>query len=164
MKLIPFFLLFAMSCDFASAQLLVPEPPPPRAVSNAAMLIQFGGQRIEVLPANRAVRESNGQYSIVQADVNEVMTMDRLGVGYSYASNSNIMLSGEVSVKLKPQYSMASLGSLAAGSKLLVSPDVYLLKASTPLDLIRMMGLLQANPAVSWAEPFTIRGRINSQN
>lgn len=164
MKLIPFLLSFAMACDLASAQLLVPEPTPPRVVSNAAMLIQFGGQRIEVLPASRAVRESNGQYSIVQADTSEIMTMDRLGLGYSYAINSNVLLSGEISVKLKPQYSMASMGSLAAGSKLLVSPDLYLLKANTPLDLVRMMGLLQANPAVNWAEPFTIRARINSQN
>ena len=133
-------------------------------MTDTAMLIQFGGQRIEVLPANRAVREANGQYSIVQAETSEVITTDRLGVGYSYASNSNILLSGEISVKLKPQYSMASLGSLASGSKLLVSPDVYLLKANTPLDLIRIMGLLQANPAVNWAETFTIRARINSQN
>jgi len=164
MKLMYIFLLFAMACDFASAQLLAPDPTPPRVVSNAAMLIQFGGQRIEVLPASRAVRESNGYYSIQQADTSEVIAVDKLGVGYSYASNSNVLLSGEITLKLKPQYSVASLGTLATGSKLLVSPDLYLLKANTPLELIRMMGLLQSNPAVNWAEPFTIRARINSQN
>ena len=163
MNLLPLLFSFAMACDSASAQLLVPEPPPSRAVSDAAMLIQFGAQHIEVLSTSRALRDSNGQYSLVHAEASEAITMERLGVGYSYASNSNILLSGEISVKLKPQYSMASLGSLATSSKLIASPDMYLLKANTPVDLVRIMGLLQTNPAVNWAEPFTIRARINSQ-
>jgi len=161
MKFIPIVIAFLVVCELAIAQLVVPEPPPPRAVGNSAMLIKFGGQRIEVLPSNRAVRNPNGQYTVVVTNPAEPITKDKLGVGYSYASNSKVLLSGEINFKLKLGFSAASLGSIAVDSKLVASPDMYLFTPSTPLDLVRTVGVLQANPAVEWVEPFIVRARIN---
>lgn len=160
MKLISVFIFSALAYAQACGQLVAPQAPTPRPVSNAAMVIQFGSQRIEVLPASRAVKQANGQFSVVDAGNSEAMTKDRLGVGYSYASNAKVLMNGDISVKLRAGYSVTSLGPLAAGSKLLVPPDLYVLNASTPLDLVRMMGTLQANPAVDWVEPFIIRARL----
>jgi len=162
MKLIIAAILSALAYTMANAQLLAPQTPTPtpRPVSNAAMVIQFGSQRIEILPAIRAVKLADGQFKIVDAGTSESMTKDKLGVGYSYASNAKVLMNGDISVKLKAGYSANSLGSLAAGSKLLVPPNLYVLSASTPLDVVRMMDLLQANPAVDWVEPFIIRARL----
>ena len=156
------FILFVWACTLANAQLVAPLAPAPRPVSNAAMVIQFGSQRIEVLPAIRAVKQANGQYNLVDAGVTETITPDRLGVGYSYVSNDKVLINGDISVKLKTGFSATSLGSIAVGSKLLVPPDLYVLSARTPLDLVRMIGMLQANPAVDWVEPFIIRARFGN--
>ena len=160
MKLISVFIFSALAYTQACGQLVAPQAPTPRPVSNAAMVIQFGSQRIEVLPTSRAVKQASGHYNVVDAGTSEAMTKDKLGVGYSYASNAKILMNGDISVKLRAGYSVTSLGPLAAGSKLLVPPDLYVLNASTPLDLVRMVGALQANPAVDWVEPFIIRARL----
>lgn len=154
------FIVLALIFDLAHGQLVAPPPPALRPISNPNMVIQFGGQRIEVLPTNRAAKIANGHYSVVDASPSELMTQDKLLVGYSYASNAKILMNGDISVRLKAGYSIQALGSLAAGSKLLAPPHLYVLSASTPLDLVRWISVLQANPAVEWAEPYIIKARI----
>lgn len=161
MKLLSIAIFFVALWSCAHAQLVVPESPPARAIGDAAMLMQFGGQKIEVFPASRAVKSLNGQYTLVDASTSEALSKDRVGVGYSHASHSHVVLSGEISIKLKARYSVASLGPIASEVKLQMPPDLYLFTARTPLDLVRWVGWLQANPAVEWVEPFSVRARIN---
>lgn len=144
----------------ANAQLVVPEPPLHRAISDMGMVIQFGSHRIEVLPTKRAVKQANGQYKVMTTGTSEAITKDKLGIGYSYASNTHVLINGELNVKLRTGYSLTSLGALASGAQLLIPPDLFVLNASTPHDLVRMMGALQTNRAVDWVEPFIIRQRL----
>lgn len=161
MMLIRTLILSGLVSTSAYAQLMVPHAATPRPVSNPAMVIQFGSHRIEVLPTLRAVKQDNEQYRLVEAGTSEVMNKDKLGVGYSYASNAKILMTGEINVRLKAGYSLSSLGSLAARSKLLLPPDLYVVPASTPVDLVGIMGVLQDNPAVEWFEPFITRARLS---
>lgn len=160
MMFIRAFILSGLLCTTAYAQLMVPHATTPRPVSNPAMVIQFGGQKIEVLPTMRAVKQANEQYLLVEAGASEVMNKNKLAVGYSYASNAKILMTGEINVKLKAGYSLSSLGSLSVRSKLLLPPDLYIVHASTPVDLVGIMVALQGNPSVEWLEPFIIRARL----
>lgn len=153
-------ILSAASCTLANAQLVVPKPPLQRPIVDMTMVIQFGSHRIEVLPTERAVKQANGQYTKMTTGSSEALSKDRLGIGYSYASNAHILLNGEVSVKLRTGFPLTSLGPLSSGAKLLVPPDLFVLNASTPLDLVRMMGALQTHQAVDWVEPFIIRNQV----
>lgn len=153
-------ILSAVNCTLANAQLVVPEPPLQRPIVDMTMVIQFGSHRIEVLPTKRAVKQANGQYTMMTTGPSEAMTKDKLGIGYSYASNAHVLINGELNVKLRTGYSLTSLGALASGAQLLIPPDLFVLNASTPHDLVRMMGALQTNRAVDWVEPFIIRQRL----
>lgn len=156
-----FILIFAsLACPLANAQLVVPEPPLQRPILDMNMVIQFGGHRIEVLPAKRAVLQVNGHYTVMSTGTSEAITKDRLGIGYSYASNTHVLMNGEVSVKLKTGFSLTSLGPLSTGAKSLIPPDLFVLNASTPQELVRMMGALQSHRAVDWVEPFILRNRL----
>jgi hypothetical protein len=156
-----FILIFStLACTQASAQLVVPEPPIQRQITDMTMVIQFGSHPIEVLPTKRAVKQANGQYTMMTIGTSEAMTKDKLAIGYSYASNAHVLLNGEISVKLRTGYSLNALGHLSKGAKLLVPPNLFVLNASTPLDLVRMMSALQTHQAVDWVEPFIIRNRL----
>ena len=159
-RLLKIFLICIVS-ELAHAQLIVPDVEPVRPVLNTAMVIQVGGQKLEVLPNSRAVQIGSAMYSITNSDSSENITKDRLGVAYSYAINSNILLNGEITIKLKNGNTASSLAGLGTGLKLLVSPNVFVMTVNTPSDLVRWVNLLQAHPAVEWVEPFSVKARIN---
>ncbi len=159
-------LLLSFSCLLLHAtcmgQIILPSAPAPlRAVVNPDMLVQFNGQRIEILATQRAVRNSAGVYSILGADASEVITRDKLGVAYSYALRGPVFMTGEVSVKLRQGFQASSLNEVAASARLLVPPDVYILKVNTPNALVSLVKQLQLIPAVEWVEPYTIQGNTN---
>jgi hypothetical protein len=158
--------LLGMTCLLlhaaSMAQIVLPHAPAPlRAVVNPDMLIQFNGQRIEILSTQRAIRNSAGIYGILGADALEVITRDKLGVAYSYALRGPVFLTGEVSVKLRPGFQANSLNEVGISARLLVPPDVYLLKVNTPNALVSLVKQLQLIPAVEWVEPYTIQGNMN---
>ena len=143
----------------SNAQIVLPGSQAPlRAVVNSEMLVQFNGQKIEVLPSQRGIRNSAGIYSIVSADASEIMTRDKLGVAYSYALRGPVFLTGEVSVKLRAGFQASALNGLGTNVRLLVPPDVYILMATTPNALVNLVKQLQLNPAIEWVEPFTVQG------
>ena len=143
------------------AQLVVPEVKPVRPITDASMIIQFGGQKLEVLPSLRAIRQDSGVYTIFDSDASEAIRTEKLGVAYSYAVASNVLFNGEISVKLKPGFSASTLGGVGSGLNVLVSPDIYVMTVTTPHDLVRWVNLLQAQPSVQWVEPFIVKARVN---
>lgn len=153
--------LICIVSELAHAQLVVPDVKPVRPVLNTAMVIQVAGQKLEVLPNSRAVQIDSAIYTIINSDSSENITKERLGVAYSYAITSNILLNGEITVKLKNGNTASSLGSLGTGLKSLVPPSVFVMNVNTPNDLVRWVNLLQAHSAVEWVEPFIVKARIN---
>ena len=144
------------------AQILLPNAPAPlRAVVNPEMLIQFNGQRMEVLATQRGVRNVAGTYTLSNADAADALTRDKLGVAYSYARRGPVFLTGEVSAKLRTGFQASALSGLGVDIRLLAPPDVYILTVSTPPAIVSLVKQLQLNPAVEWVEPFTIQGNIN---
>ena len=154
-------ILSILTWHIGYAQIIVPDPQPRRAVSNLDMVIQFGGQKLEILPSKRAIRQPSGQYSIVVVDTSEAINKDKLGVAYSFALASNVMFTGEISFKTRAGANASSTGALATRVKVLVPPDVYVLTANSPIELVSLVKLLQKNPSVEWVEPFIAHGRIN---
>jgi len=145
----------------AQAQLIAPPPNPVRMVGNATMLIQFGGHRLEILPTQRAVRQANGQFTVVDANAVDTINKDSLGMAYSYSANTKVTINGEISMKLKTNYTVSSLGNLAAGAKPLVPPYIYVFQAATPMDLVKIVNQLQANSAVEWVEAMNYPVKFN---
>ena len=154
-------ILIGLSAFSSYAQLVAPEAKPVRPITDALMVIQFGGQKLEVLPSIRATRKNSGPYSIVNTEPLEVISNEKLGVAYSYAVASNVLFNGEISIKFKPGYALSSLGGVGTSFKLLVSPDIYVMTVTTPADLVKWVNLLQAQPSIQWVEPFTIKARFN---
>ena len=150
-----------LACHLAHAQLMAPDHPPERSVGNADMVVQPGGHRLEIFPDSRAVGQGKGTHKLSAASSFEPISRTKPAVAYSYATGGNVMLSGEISFKLKGGASVATVGAFAAGAKLLVPPDVYMLTASTPADLVNVLNQLQGSSAVEWVEPFTIPGKLN---
>jgi len=144
------------------AQILLPNAPAPlRAVVNPEMLIQFNGQRMEVLATQRGVRNVAGTYTLITADATDGLSRDKLGVAYSYARRGPVFLTGEVSAKLRTGFQASALSGLGVDIRLLAPPDVYILTVSTPPAIVSLVKQLQLNPAVEWVEPFTVQGNIN---
>lgn len=156
-----FCLMLGLSWPFSNAQPVLPEVKPARTIIDPAMVIQFGGQKIEVLQNIRAIRQESGAYSVVDSDASENIGKNKLGVAYSYTIGSNILFNGEISIKMKSGNTSASLGGTGSGLKLLIPPDIYVKVVDTPQDLVKWVNLLQAQPSVEWVEPFTIRARLN---
>ena len=159
-----FFLSFCLVLwpPSAMAQIVLPNAPAPlRAVINSEMVIEFNGQKMELLPTQRGVRNSAGVFSLINAEASEPITRDKLAVAYSYAIRGSIFLTGEVSVKLRPGFQASSLSGTGSSLRLLVPPDVYILVTSTPSAVVSLVKQLQLNPAVEWVEPFTTQGNTN---
>ena len=152
-----FLIVVLLAATAAHAELAPPPVAAPRQVGDAAMVIHSNGQQLEVLPGSRAVRKNTGRHQLVAASHSDTITKDQLGVAYSYATGDNVLLTGEISFKLKAGANIAQLGSLARGAKIFAPPDVYLVKASTPSEIVRLTRQLQASSAVEWAETYSVR-------
>jgi hypothetical protein len=162
MKKIFMMLCVSLLAPLGHAQILLPNAPAPlRAVVNPEMMIQFNGQRMEVLATQRGVRNAAGTYTLSNADATDVLSRDKLGVAYSYARRGHVLITGEVSAKLRTGFQASALSGLGADIRLLAPPDVYILTVSTPPAIVSLVKQLQLNPAVEWVEPFTIQGNIN---
>lgn len=145
--------------QLALAQIVLPNAPAPmRPVTNPEMVIQFNGQRMEMLTTQRGIRNASGVYSIIPADSSDTITRDKLAVAYSYALRGPVFLTGEVSVKLKPGFQASAISGAAINMRLMVPPDVYIFTVSTPVAVVTLVKQLQLNPAVDWVEPFAIQG------
>jgi len=159
-----FFLLVSLflMLPTSTAQIVLPNAPAAlRPVVNSDMLIQFTGQRMEVLATQRGVRNASGVYTLVAADSSETITRDKLGVAYSYALRGPVFLTGEVSVKLRPGFQASAISGAAINMRLMVPPDVYILTVSTPVAVVNLVKQLQLNPAVEWVEPFATQGNTD---
>ena len=144
------------------AQIVLPNSPAPlRDVVNTEMVIQFNGQKLEVLPTQRGIRNSSGAYKLISTNASEPFTRDSLGVAYSYAIRGPVFLTGELSVKLKPGFQANALSGTGTNARLMVPPDVYIMMVGTPSAMVNLVKQLQLNPAVDWVEPFTTQGNIN---
>jgi hypothetical protein len=153
--------LFLMA-QLAIAQIVLPNAPAPmRPVTNPEMVIQFNGQRMEMLTTQRGIRNASGVYSIIPADSSDTITRDKLAVAYGYALRGPVFLTGEVSVKLKPGFQASAISGAAINMRLMVPPDVYIFTVSTPVAVVTLVKQLQLNPAVDWVEPFAIQGNTD---
>ena len=151
-----------LAAPLTMAQIVLPNAPAsPRPVINPEMVIQFNGQRMEILAAQRGIRNASGVFSIIPADSSDTITRDKLAVAYSYALRGPVFLTGEVSVKLKPGFQASAISGAAINMRLMVPPDVYIFTVSTPVAVVTLVKQLQLNPAVDWVEPFAIQGNTD---
>lgn len=162
MKTLLLLVTLFLTAPLTIAQIVLPNAPASlRPVINPEMVIQFNGQRMELLAAQRGIRNASGVFSIIPADSSDVITRDKLAVAYSYALRGPVFLTGEVSVKLRPGFQASAISGAAINMRLMVPPDVYILTVSTPVAVVNLVKQLQLNPAVDWVEPFAIQGNTN---
>jgi len=142
-----------------------------QAIQDPQMVIS-GPNKLELLPTSRAVPQpSQGNFatpifSIITTSANAPITNTQLAVAYNHALNTTVFLTGEVSFKLKTGASLSALQAdlqsvINVSPKLLVSPSVYILNATSPAQIVNLTNQLKASSAVEWAEAAVILGRVN---
>lgn len=163
---IKFIFVFLSFFEFASAQIILPPIPenikPLRTIINTEMVISDQSSSIEILPLLRAKPLTRDNFKITDSDAYGKFNKDSLGVAFNHTSGNDLILTGEISFKLKKGLSLASISNLpTAAISVLIKPDVYIVTSSTPIELVSYFKILAISNAVEWVELYKINGKFN---
>jgi hypothetical protein len=161
MKKIIFILLSVLHSTIVLAQLDISiSPIPEKAIQDSAMLIQVGNRKLEILSNKTAIRQSNGNFQII--DSKSLYSKDIFGVAYDHTQRAYVFLNGEIGFKFLTGNNLSSVPSaISLRSKLIVGPYNYALNATSPSDLVYLYNLLKSNQTIEWVELNTIQGKVN---
>jgi len=157
--------LLTAAAATASAQMAAPKQMKSmRAVTNPTMLIQDRNTQFELLPSMRAAaHEQNGHtsHTLVSASPQSVFTKTSLGVAFNHSLQVYVIMTGEISFKLKANVAPSSLSPAQyPGLTLLVAPDIFVAKAQTPAEFVNLYKSLAGNANFEWVEPFVMYGGL----
>ena len=166
MKFFKFILIFLSFFELAAGQIILPQIPenikPLRSPINTDMIIIDQSSSIEILPLLRAKPVTRDNFKISDSDAYGKFNKDSLGVAFNHTSGNDLILTGEISFKLKKGMSLASiLNAPLASIKLLINPDIYVVTSSTPIELVSYFKLLSISNSVEWVELYKINGKFN---
>lgn len=166
MKCIKFILVFLSFCEFATGQIILPQISenikPLRDPINTDMIILDQSSTIEILPLLRAKPVTRDNFKIIDSDAFGKFNKDSLGVAFNHTGGNDLILTGEISFKLKRGLSLTSISNAPVTAiKLLIKPDVYMVTSSTPIELVSYFKLLSISHAVEWVELYKINRKIN---
>jgi hypothetical protein len=134
------------------------------------MVIMDRGARLEVFPGRRAIPHQDAMgrttvHEVVPASAGSAMGPGQLGVVFNHAMQQQGYITGEITIKLKPGYSVAVLKSSAyPGLKRITNPGVYVVNARSPAEFLSMMKSLQARSDLEWVEPTVEYGSADIQS
>jgi hypothetical protein len=149
----------------ASAQLAAPVAPQRgRVVEDQQLVIRDRGAQLEILPGLRAVPEiHDGKtfHRIAMGGAGENFSKSRVGVAFNHRLQAYGVLTGEISVRLKPNAKASSIRVPGVpNARRLVVADIYVIQTRTPAEFVQVYKSLQTNSAVEWTEPFVIYGKV----
>ena len=122
-----------------------------KAIQDVSMVIQVETRKVEVLPKLRGLPQKNGSYQIIESGA--AFSKDTYGVAYDHTQKAQIFLSGEISFKVLSAYNISNLpSSLSLISKIIVSPDIYVINTTSPSELINVYNQLKSNKMIEWVE------------
>ena len=147
-----FMCLFILQSEMAYSQLDVSNGnSQTKAFQDVTMLIQIDAKKVEVLPKLRGLPQKNGSYQIIESS--SLFSQDVYGVAYDHTQKAYVFLSGEVSFKIISTKNLSSLPSaLSLKSKMVVSPDIYVMNAVSPSELVSAYNQLKASKTIEWVE------------
>jgi hypothetical protein len=161
-----YILVFLTFCEFATGQIILPQMPENikilRAIKNTDMVISDQSSSIEILPLLRAKPLTRDNFKLADSDAYGKFSKDALGVAFNHTSGNDLILTGEISFKLRSGLSLASISNVpTAAIKILIKPDVYIVTSSTPIELVSYFKILAISNAVEWIELYKINGKFN---
>lgn len=129
---------------------------------NQEFLIEAKGSKFEVIQDRRAhTTEKHGNFERATASVDEAFNRKNLGIIIDHNIGVEVATTGEITFKLKNGVNQDIISSLMLPNVILVmKPDIFVVKTSTPRQLVMIARKLNASPVVEWAEPYTIHGNI----
>jgi hypothetical protein len=135
-----------------------------RVVENPQMVIRDRGGQVEMLPMLRAVPEvhhGKTYHRIATASAGEGFSKKRAGIVFNHGLQAYGVMTGEISVKLKPSANASALRlpGVQDPTRLAVA-DIYVIRTRTPSEMVQIYKSLQANNAVEWVEPFIVYGKV----
>jgi hypothetical protein len=135
-----------------------------RAVTDSSMIVMDRGARLEVFPAKRAMlrAEVTGQsaaHQVVSASASSPIGPTQLGVVFNHATQQQGYITGEIAFKMKAGHTADGLSpSQYPGLTRITEPAVYVVKARTPAEFVKLTKRLQARTDVEWVEPTVTYG------
>lgn len=153
-------LLSLLVAPAAFAQ-LSPPVRPRAVVSNSAMVIEDRGAKIEVLPNERAttaVDAASGRtvHRLQRAAATAPMNDERLGVVFNYTMQQQGYATGEIAFMMRPGATPDTGSGNFPGLKRLTASGLYIVRATTPAQLVSLTKELQSNHRVAWVEPIVV--------
>jgi len=132
-------------------------------VENPDFMVESRGKKIELIPNSRAhITNKHGQLDRTTSSTDDVFTPKNLGILFDHNSGIEIATTGEITFKLKPGISPEAVQTLLLPNvSLVMKPDIYLIKTSTPRQLVKILRQLNASTLIDWAEPFKVPSKIN---
>lgn len=132
--------------------------------SKSEYIFEARGMKFEVVP-NRRARSLNkkDQFDQIESSEGEIFTSNKLGVIINHGTGVESATTGEITFKLKSGFSLSSIQPLLLPNVLLVmKPDIYVVKCSTPIQLVMIAKQLSTSNFIEWAEPYIVQN-INSK-
>jgi hypothetical protein len=131
-----------------------------KPITNPALVIQQGSRTLEIMANLRALPLGSGKYQLMNSDA--ALSSNLYGVAYDHTQKAYTFLTGDISFKVANGSTLSSLPStISLRSKLIASPNTYVLNVTTPTDIVTLLNLLKSSSAVEWTEVFTVQGVVN---
>jgi hypothetical protein len=165
MKKFLYQLLLALCCitfNFSWAQDQLNSSQQKR-VQNPDFSFDSNGRSVEIIPDQRAhTTKKHNQHQRKSAGIDDSFTSDKLGIVIDHSSGAEMAVTGEITFKLKAGVSSDVVSTLNLPNAVLVmKPDIYVIKTTTPRQLVAIGRQLSKSGIVEWAEPFLIKTSIN---
>lgn len=134
-----------------------------KRIENPDFVVESKGKKIELIPNHRAnVTNKHDQFDRSTSAADEVFTPKKLGILLDHNTGVESATTGEITFKLKSGISSDAIQTLTLTNFVLVmKPDIYVVKTSTPRQLVNVMRHLNSSPLIEWAEPFKVPSTIN---
>ena len=148
--------LLALCLLMGSTAVLAEWPPKQvkasKSVSNPAMVIMDRGVKLEVIPSLRVVLDDSSRSTLASASASSAIDPQHLGVVFNHSMQVRGYATGEIAFKAKDAFDPSAVASYP-GLKLVVDPNIYLVVARTPQELIDLTKRLQGEANIEWVEP-----------
>jgi len=141
----------------------------PPSVEDPSMVVNDRGSILEIMPTQRALPQTDASghqrmQVVMRQEPNTPIGPLNLGVVFNHTLQQRGYISGEIAFKAKPGHRLSALDpTLYPGARLIIRPDVYIVRARTPIEFIGVLQRLQGRDDIAWVEPTVIYGLAYSQ-
>ena len=125
-------------------------------IEDLSMMAFSGKNNLEILATKRGISKHDNKFLIKEDRAESEYSKDSMGVAFNHTNKSYVLLTGEISFKIKPGYSINSIKNMPAKNIIqFKSQDFFILKTFTPKELINSFHILNSESSVYDVEIYT---------